>query len=78
MAKKLPMPSRKELTAMTDEDLEKRLQLARAAMQEAQQLARNSNEQEHVFTAYEKEQKRRTKSALQVELESGENKSSQG
>ncbi len=71
MLKKLPMPTRKELAAMTDEDLDQKLQAARAAMQEAKQLARNSGEQERVFTAYEKEQKHRAKSALQVEAEQG-------
>jgi hypothetical protein len=73
MLKKLPMPTRKELAAMTDEDLDLKLQAARAAMQEAQQLARNSGEQEHVFRAYEKEQKHRQKSALKVELKESEN-----
>ena len=73
MIRKLPMPTRKELTAMTDEDLEQKLQAARAVMQQAKQLARSSGEQERVFTAYEKEQKQRTKSALVVELEDDEN-----
>jgi hypothetical protein len=69
MNRKLPMPSKKELAAMTDEDLDKKVQAARAIMQEAKQLARDATEQTHVFTAYEKEQKHRTKSALQVEAE---------
>jgi len=69
MLKKLPMPTKKELAAMTDEDLDQKLQAARAAFQEAKQLARNSGEQERVFTAFEKEQKQRSKSALKVELE---------
>ena len=69
MLKKLPMPTKKELAAMTDEDLDQKLQAARAVFQEAKQLARNSGEQERVFTAFEKEQKQRSKSALKVELE---------
>ena len=73
MIRKLPMPTRKELTAMTDEDLEQKLQAARAVMQQAKQLARSSGEQERVFTAFEKEQKHRAKSALVVELEDDEN-----
>jgi len=73
MIRKLPMPTRKELTAMTDEDLEQKLQAARAVMQQAKQLARSSGEQERVFTAFEKEQKQRAKSALVVELEDDEN-----
>ena len=73
MIRKLPMPTRKELAAMTDEDLEQKLQAARAVMQQAKQLARSSGEQERVFTAFEKEQKQRAKSALVVELEDDEN-----
>ena len=73
MIRKLPMPTRKELAAMTDEDLEQKLQAARAVMQQAKQLARSSGEQERVFTAFEKEQKQRAKSALVVELENDEN-----
>ena len=73
MIRKLPMPTRKELAAMTDEDLEQKLQAARAVMQQAKQLARSSGEQERVFTAFEKEQKHRAKSALVVELENDEN-----
>lgn len=69
MLKKMPMPTKKQLAAMTDEQIETNLQAARASMQEAKQLARQSNEQERVFTAYEKEQKQRAKSALQTELE---------
>ena len=69
MLKKMPMPTKKQLSAMTDEEIEANLQAARASMQEAKQLARQSNEQERVFTAYEKEQKQRAKSALQTELE---------
>ena len=63
------MPTKKELAAMTYEDLDQKLQAARAIMQESKQLARDATEQERVFGAYEKEQKRRTKSALQLELE---------
>lgn len=73
MFKKLPMPTKKQLAAMTDEEIDANLQIARAAMQEAKQLARQSTEQERVFTAYEKEQKRRAKSALQEEAEEGTN-----
>ena len=69
MFKKLPMPTKKQLAAMTDEEIESNLQAARATMQEAKQLARQSNEQERVFGAYEKEQKRRAKNALEVEAE---------
>jgi len=70
--KKLPMPSKKELAAMTDEDLDQKLQIARAAYQEAKQLARNSGEQARVFTAFEREQKQRAKIALKLEAEKGE------
>ena len=69
MLKKMPMPTKKQLAAMTDEEIEANLQAARAVMQEAKQLARQSNEQERVFTAYEKEQKQRAKSALEVEAQ---------
>ena len=65
--KKLPMPTKKQLAAMTDEQIEQNMLLARQALQEAKQLARQSTEQERVFTAYEKEQKRRAKSALEEE-----------
>ena len=71
--KKLPMPTKKELAAMTDEEIELKLQVARAAYQEVKQLARNSGEQQRVFTAYEKEQKQRVKSSLEVEVENDEN-----
>ena len=57
------MPTKKELAAMSDEDLETKMIAARAAMQEAKQLAKQSNEQERVFTAFEREQKQRAKSA---------------
>jgi len=67
--RKLPMPTKKDVAAMTDEDLDQKLQAARAVMQEAKQLGRDATEQERVFGAYEKEQKRRAKSALQPELE---------
>ena len=73
MLKKMPMPTKKQLTAMTDEEIEQNLQLARAAFQEVKQLARNSGEQERVFTAYEKEHKQRAKSSLVVEVENDEN-----
>ena len=69
MFKKIPMPTKKELAAMTKEDLEKRMTAARAALQEAKQLAKDASEQERVFSAYEKEQKRRSKSALELEVE---------
>ena len=69
MLKKMPMPTKKQLAAMTDEEIEQNMQLARAAFQEVKQLARNSGEQERVFTAYEKEQKQRAKSDLKVEAE---------
>jgi len=67
--KKLPMPTKKELAAMSDEDLEQKMHAARAALQEAKQLAKQSTEQERVFGAFEKEQKRRAKSALELEVE---------
>lgn len=49
MFKKVPMPTKKELAAMSDEDLETKMIAARAAMQEAKQLAKQSNEQERVL-----------------------------
>jgi hypothetical protein len=67
MFKKLPMPTKKQLAAMTDAQIDENIQHARQALQEAKQLARQSTEQERVFTAYEKEQKRRTKTALEEE-----------
>ena len=75
MNRKLPMPTKKQLATMTDEDLDQKVQEARAIMQQAKQLARDSTEQVHVFTAYEKEQKHRAKSALKVEagVENDEN-----
>lgn len=69
MFKKIPMPTKKELAAMSDEDLDQNMTAARAALQEAKQLAKQSTEQERVFGAFEKEQKRRAKSALQIEAE---------
>ena len=69
MFKKLPMPTKKQLATMTDEAIEEKIKIARLALQEAKQLARQSTEQERVFTAYEKEQKRRAKSALEAEAE---------
>ena len=69
MFKKIPMPTKKELAAMSDEDLDQKMNAARAVMQEAKQLAKQSTEQERVFGAFEKEQKHRAKSALQVEVE---------
>ena len=71
MLKKMPMPTKKQLAAMTDEQIEENIQIARLALQEAKQLARQSTEQERVFGAYEKEQKRRTKTALEVEAKEG-------
>ena len=71
MFKKLPMPTKKQLAAMTDEEIEKNIGQARLAFQEAKQLARDATEQEHVFGAYEKEQKRRAKTALEVEAKEG-------
>lgn len=69
MFKKIPMPTKKELSAMSDEVLEQNMHAARAALQEAKQLAKQSTEQERVFGAFEKEQKHRAKSALQAEVE---------
>ena len=69
MNKKIPMPTKKELAALTDEDLDQKVQAARVALQEATQLARDSTEQKHVFTAFEKEQKQRAKSSLVVEAD---------
>ncbi len=67
-----PMPTREELTAMTDADLEKRLKDARKALNEAEQLAKNSREQESIFAAYQEERDRRTKGTLQREAEAGD------
>lgn len=72
MFHKPPMPTREELAAMSNEDLEKRLKQARAALQEAEQLAKDSTEQDKVFSAFEKEQKRRTKTALKQEADAGD------
>jgi hypothetical protein len=69
--KKLPMPTKKQLAAMTDEEIEKNIGEARLALQEAKQLARDATEQERVFGAYEKEQKRRAKTALEIEAKEG-------
>jgi hypothetical protein len=71
MFKKLPMPTKKQLAAMTDQQIEENIAVARLAFQEAKQLARQSTEQERVFGAYEKEQKRRAKTALEVEAKEG-------
>lgn len=67
-----PMPTREELAAMTDDDLEKRLKDARKALNEAKQLARDSREQEKVFAAYQTERDRRTKRTLQREAGAGD------
>jgi chaperonin cofactor prefoldin len=72
MFQKPPMPTREELAAMSKVDLEARLKEARAALQEAKQLAQDATEQEKVFSVYEAEQKRRSKSALKRESEAGE------
>ena len=69
MFKKLPMPTKKQLAAMTDEQIDQNMLLARQALQEAKQLARQSTEQERVFSAYEHEQKRRAKTALEKEAD---------
>lgn len=67
MFHKPPMPTREELAAMTNEDLGKKMKAARAALQEAKQMARDATEQEKVFSAYEEEQNRRSKNALKRE-----------
>ena len=48
-----------------------KMKMLAGVMLSAKQLARSSNEREQFFTTYEKEQKRRSKSALMVELEKG-------
>ena len=63
------MPTKQELAAMTDEDLAEKLKTARAALQEAKQLAQDASEAEKVFAAFEAEQNRRSKSALKLEAE---------
>ncbi len=55
------------MSALTDADLATKLKAARAALQEAKQLAKDSTEQEKVFSAFEDEQKRRSKNALKRE-----------
>ncbi|MFS8120697.1 MAG: hypothetical protein ACMG55_19745 [Microcoleus sp.] len=67
MFNKPSMPSKQELSALTDADLATKLKAARAALQEAKQLAKDSTEQEKVFSAFEDEQKRRSKNALKRE-----------
>ena len=67
MFNKPPMPDKEALAAMTDEVLATKLKAARAALQEAKQLAKDSGEQEKVFSAFEAEQKRRSNSALKRE-----------
>ena len=67
MFNKPPMPTQADLAAMTDADLDTKLKAARAALQEAKQLAKDSSEQEKVFSALEGEQKRRSESALKRE-----------
>lgn len=67
MFNKPPMPTQAELAAMTGADLDTKLKAARAALQEAKQLAKDSDEQEKVFSAFEGEQKRRQESALKRE-----------
>jgi hypothetical protein len=71
-----PMPTEEELAAMTDEDLDKRLKAARAALQEAEQLAQDSTEQDKVFSAYEAEQNRRFKN--QIKREAGVDETEKG
>lgn len=61
------MPTREELAAMTDEDLAKKLKEARAALQEANQLAKDATEHEKVFSAFEAEQNRRFKNQIKRE-----------
>jgi hypothetical protein len=67
MFHKPPMPTSEELAAMTNEDLDKKLKQARAALQEANQLARDASEQEKVFSAFEAEQNRRFKNQIKRE-----------
>jgi len=67
MFHKPPMPTHQELAAMTNEDLNKKMLKARAALQEAKQMARDASEQEKVFAAFEAEQNRRSKNALKRE-----------
>jgi hypothetical protein len=67
MFHKPPMPTREELAAMTNEDLDKKLKAARAALQEAEQLAKDSTGQDKVFSAYEAEQNRRFKNQIKRE-----------
>jgi hypothetical protein len=76
MFHKPPMPTGEELAAMTDEDLDKRLKAARAALQEANQLAKDASEHEKVFAAFEAEQNRRFKN--QIKREAGVDEAGKG
>lgn len=73
MFQKPPMPSQAELAAMTDADLDTKLKAARAALQEAKQLAKDSSEQEEVFAVFEAELNRRSKNALKHEADLDDN-----